>query len=191
LLYGGNTLCNPMPSASAAPRVVFGDSELTNTDMPCADKEHLSQIGSPRTIFQPAPLMPLTESWIWKIGFARPTAFPPITYHSGRHVASFGEPMMPIIIPPERDITDPEGHPLIPARGYDVFRRKPVWAVYKIQGDHHSVESRSSDFVGLDTAKATADDLNRTRPGETHYFKVYRLSDPLLPPNPGRCSDDK
>jgi hypothetical protein len=67
---------------------------------------------------------------------------------------------------------------LVPARYYDVFRHKPVWAVYKIPDSHSSV-SRTSDFGDLDPAKATADELNRRRGGEPYYFRVYRLAAPL------------
>ena len=99
--------------------------------------------------------------------------------------------------PLERNVTDTEGRPLIPARyNYDVFRHKPVWAVYKIpsgQGFHETRTARTSDFGDLAQAKATADELNRSRgPGE-YYFKVYRLADPLpaaLPSaDPGSHSD--
>ena len=36
------------------------------------------------------------------------------------------------------DRTDPEGRELIPPRGHDPFRRKPVWAAYKFRSKGNS-----------------------------------------------------
>ena len=73
---------------------------------------------------------------------------------------------------------DPEGRPLISARGYDPLQHRLVWAVYKFQLGYSSAEARVSDFVGFDAAKRAADDLNGSQDFiETHYFRVCRLSD--------------
>jgi hypothetical protein len=89
------------------------------------------------------------------------------------------------IIVPEIYMTDPEGRPLVPATGFDAFRHKRVWAVYRVQAGRSSAETHSSDFVGIAIAKAYADDLNRNLGiDEAHYFKVYRLADAFLSANP-------
>jgi hypothetical protein len=85
---------------------------------------------------------------------------------------------------PITDMTDPEGRPLVSAKGHDPFRQRAVWAVYKIHTSRNSAEARNSDFVALGTAKATADALNRSRvAGEPYYFRAYRLATPLLVAN--------
>lgn len=89
---------------------------------------------------------------------------------------------MSMIIPAENDRTDSDGRPLVPSRRHDSFCHRQVWAVYKFQAACRSAESRHSGFVNIASAKETADDLNRTRTaGETHYFRVYRLANQILP----------
>jgi hypothetical protein len=81
------------------------------------------------------------------------------------------------------DMTDPEGHKLIPPRVQDPFRHKPVWAAYKFSKGFQHAEARSSEFSELTAAKATADALNINRGGTgDYYFKVYRMAAPLLSP---------
>jgi hypothetical protein len=74
-------------------------------------------------------------------------------------------------------MTDPDGHELIPPRIPDPLRHKPVWAAYKFRKDLHCAEARSSEFLDLATAKATADALNSNRgAGEGYCFKIYRVA---------------
>jgi hypothetical protein len=88
---------------------------------------------------------------------------------------------MSMIIPSENDRTDPDGRTLVPSGHHDTFRHRQVWAVYKFYGACRSAESRHSEFVGMASAKETADELNRTRTaGDTYYFRVYRLANQLL-----------
>ena len=79
------------------------------------------------------------------------------------------------------EMTDPDGHPLVPIKGRDVFRHKAVWAVYKIHTGHSRAAARSSDFVTLTAAKTVADTLNAGRnSGARYYFKVCRPTLPAL-----------
>jgi hypothetical protein len=90
-------------------------------------------------------------------------------------------------------MTDPEGRKLILPRISDSLRHKAVWAVYKFRKDLHCAEARSSEFVDLTAAKATADALNSSRdPAKDYYFKVCRVA-PLHAPEaePGTLSADE
>jgi len=78
-----------------------------------------------------------------------------------------------------KNMTDPEGRKLIPARVQDPFRHKPVWAAYKSSRGSQYAEARSSEFLDLAVAKTTVDALNSKRAtGEGYYFKVYRVAAP-------------
>ena len=80
------------------------------------------------------------------------------------------------------EMNDDEGRRLVSARVNDPFRRKPVWAAYKIRRGLQGAVSRNSPFVDLATARATADSLNSHREmEEEHYFKVYRADVPSEP----------
>src|SRR5690242_6777739 len=84
---------------------------------------------------------------------------------------------MSTVITIENERTDPEGHPLVPARPRDIFRHKRVWAVYRFQPACRNADARCSEFVTVTMAKGAADQLNRTREdGAVHYFRVYRLA---------------
>jgi hypothetical protein len=84
---------------------------------------------------------------------------------------------MSTIIPTENDRTDPTGRLLVPARHHDIFRYREVWAVYRFQAACRAADARCSEFIGVNTARTTADDLNRARlAGQTHYYRVYRLA---------------
>jgi hypothetical protein len=80
------------------------------------------------------------------------------------------------------EMTDPEGRKLILPRNPDPLRHKAVWAAYKFRKDLRRAEARSSEFVDLTAAKATADALNSGRAAsKDHYFKVCRVA-PLQAP---------
>ena len=91
---------------------------------------------------------------------------------------------MSTVISIENDRTDPQGHPLVPARPRDTFRYRRVWAVYRFQPACRNADARCSEFVTVAMAKGAADQLNRTRTaGQAHYFRVYRLATSLLDSN--------
>jgi hypothetical protein len=91
---------------------------------------------------------------------------------------------MSTVIPIEGERSDPQGRPLVPARRYDVFRHRDVWAVYRFPPACRFAEARCSEFLNVRLATEAADDLNRARAiGQTHYFRVYRLASNILNSN--------
>jgi hypothetical protein len=91
------------------------------------------------------------------------------------------------------NMTDPEGRRLIMPRNPDSLRNKTVWAVYKFRGGFPRADARSTEFVDLTAAKATADALNSGRGAiKDYYFKACRVA-PLQAPEaePGPLSPDK
>jgi hypothetical protein len=84
---------------------------------------------------------------------------------------------MSTVIPIEKERMDPEGNLLVPARPYDTFRHRVVWAVYRFPPECGRADARCSKFIGIAEAKRAADDLNRSRSaGQAHYYRVYRPS---------------